>query len=74
MFYDLNVPWRIDDQETHKTVAFLRELGYNVVALSYLLSGKLPADLVRRLVCQSIVLALADTIASPPRFQTQVPI
>ncbi|GME54830.1 putative ribonuclease p complex subunit [Neofusicoccum parvum] len=45
MFYDLNLPWAAKDQELPRTVAFLADLGYNVIALSHTLSGKLPADL-----------------------------
>ncbi|KAI9789494.1 MAG: hypothetical protein M1816_006036 [Peltula sp. TS41687] len=45
MFYDLNVPWVSDKDQMQRTLAFLDELGYNVVALSHTLSGKLPADL-----------------------------
>ncbi|KAF2808572.1 PHP domain-like protein [Mytilinidion resinicola] len=45
MFYDLNVPWTASDRELQRTVAFLDELGYDVVALTHTLSGKLPADL-----------------------------
>ncbi|KAB2574064.1 putative ribonuclease p complex subunit protein [Lasiodiplodia theobromae] len=45
MFYDLNLPWSAKDPELPRTVAFLADLGYNVVALSHTLSGKLPADL-----------------------------
>ncbi|KAL2357683.1 RNase P subunit p30-domain-containing protein [Cryomyces antarcticus] len=45
MFYDLNVPWSIKEPDLQRTLAFLSELGYNVVALTYTLSGKLPADL-----------------------------
>ncbi|KAF2754313.1 ribonuclease P/MRP 30kDa subunit [Pseudovirgaria hyperparasitica] len=45
MFYDLNVPWAAQDRELQRTIAFLDELGYNVVALNHTLSGKLPGDL-----------------------------
>ncbi|KAK7542826.1 RNase P subunit p30-domain-containing protein [Phyllosticta citribraziliensis] len=45
MFHDLNVPWSAKEVELQRTVAFLDELGYNVVALTHTLSGKLPADL-----------------------------
>lgn len=46
MFYDLNVPWSANDKQLPRTLAFLAELGYNVVALNHMISGKLPADLV----------------------------
>lgn len=43
MFYDLNVPWSPNDQQLPRTLAFLEELGYNVVGLNHTISGKLPA-------------------------------
>ena len=46
MFYDLNVPCSASDAQLPRTLAFLHELGYNVVALNYTLRGKLPTDLV----------------------------
>lgn len=48
MFYDLNVPWSANDTKLPRTLAFLQELGYNVVALNHTISGKLPANLVGR--------------------------
>ncbi|KAI9866671.1 MAG: hypothetical protein M1813_001223 [Trichoglossum hirsutum] len=45
MFYDLHVPWTAASDELRRTVIFLEELGYEVVALTHTLSGKLPADL-----------------------------
>lgn len=45
MFYDLNLPWSAKDPELPRAIAFLADLGYNVVAVSHTLSGKLPADL-----------------------------
>ncbi|KAL8862739.1 MAG: hypothetical protein Q9178_000681 [Gyalolechia marmorata] len=45
MFYDLNVPYTTNYAELQRTLAFLVDLGYNTVALSVNLSGKLPADL-----------------------------
>ncbi|OCK77522.1 PHP domain-like protein [Lepidopterella palustris CBS 459.81] len=45
MFYDLNVPWSPNDRELQRTIAFLDELGYDVVALTHTLSGKLPAEI-----------------------------
>ncbi|CAO2656822.1 Nn.00g056250.m01.CDS01 [Neocucurbitaria sp. VM-36] len=45
MFHDLNVPWTEATRELQRTVAFLDELGYDVVALTHTYSGKLPADL-----------------------------
>ncbi|KAI9668857.1 MAG: hypothetical protein M1831_000927 [Alyxoria varia] len=44
-FFDLNVPWTPNEAETQRTLVFLNELGYNVVALSHTLTGKLQADL-----------------------------
>jgi len=46
MFYDLNVPWSPNDPQLPRTLAFLHELGYNVVALNHSISGKLPAQIV----------------------------
>ncbi|KAI5205641.1 ribonuclease P protein subunit p30 [Aureobasidium subglaciale] len=47
MFYDLNVDWNpsIKDAELSRTLAFLSELGYNVIALNHTISGRLPSDL-----------------------------
>ncbi|KAI5289076.1 hypothetical protein KEM54_004457 [Ascosphaera aggregata] len=45
MYYDLNVPYSPDDGGVMNTLVFLAELGYTTVALSQLVSGKLPADL-----------------------------
>ncbi|KAF2707654.1 PHP domain-like protein [Pleomassaria siparia CBS 279.74] len=45
MFYDLNVPWNDNIRELQRTVAFLDELGYDVVALTHTFSGRLPTDL-----------------------------
>jgi len=46
MFYDLNVLWNpASTQEIARTLAFLAELGYNVVALNHVISGKFPTDL-----------------------------
>ncbi|KAF2750723.1 putative ribonuclease P complex subunit Pop2 [Sporormia fimetaria CBS 119925] len=45
MFYDLNVPWTENVRELQRTVAFLDELGYDVVALTHTISGKPPSDL-----------------------------
>lgn len=39
------MPWSPNDRELQRTIAFLDELGYDVVALTHTLSGKLPADL-----------------------------
>ncbi|ORY15056.1 RNase P subunit p30-domain-containing protein [Clohesyomyces aquaticus] len=44
MFYDLNVPWSEKDRELQRTIAFLDELGYDVVALTATL-GKLPGEI-----------------------------
>ena len=49
MFYDLNVRWTPNDAQLPRTLAFLSELGYNVVALNHIISGKLPVDLVSRI-------------------------
>ncbi|MCJ1426147.1 hypothetical protein MMC29_004049 [Sticta canariensis] len=46
MFYDLNVPWSVDQVELQKTLSFLSELGYNVVALDHTLTGKVTAETV----------------------------
>jgi ribonuclease P/MRP protein subunit RPP1 len=46
MFYDLNVAWSASDSQLPRTLAFLDELGYNVVALNHTISGKLPTTLV----------------------------
>ncbi|KAL8676509.1 MAG: hypothetical protein Q9186_006975 [Xanthomendoza sp. 1 TL-2023] len=45
MFYDLNVPYTANHEDLQRTLAFLAELGYNTIALSVNLSGKLPANL-----------------------------
>ncbi|KAI5273288.1 ribonuclease P protein subunit p30 [Aureobasidium subglaciale] len=47
MFYDLNVDWNpsIKDAELSRTLAFLSELGYNVIALNHTISGRVPSDL-----------------------------
>ncbi|KAF2234955.1 putative ribonuclease P complex subunit Pop2 [Viridothelium virens] len=45
MFYDLNVQWVQNENELQRTLSFLAELGYNVVALNYTLSGKLPSEI-----------------------------
>lgn len=45
MLHDLNVPWTEATRELQRTVAFLDELGYNVIALTHTYSGKLPSDL-----------------------------
>ncbi|KAK5172153.1 RNA-binding RNA processing protein rpp1 [Saxophila tyrrhenica] len=43
MFYDLNIPWASNDLP--RTLTFLDDLGYNVVALNHTVSGKLPSNL-----------------------------
>ncbi|KAK6541178.1 hypothetical protein TWF694_008547 [Orbilia ellipsospora] len=46
MFYDLNIPWTSkDDPELSRTIAFLAELGYNVIALNQTITGKIPAKI-----------------------------
>ncbi|KAL9602146.1 MAG: hypothetical protein Q9219_002010 [cf. Caloplaca sp. 3 TL-2023] len=45
MFYDLNVPYTSNHAELQRTLAFLAELGYNTIALSHSITGKLPTDL-----------------------------
>lgn len=45
MFYDLNVPWTATDTGLPRTLNFLHELGYNVVALNHSMTGKLPNEL-----------------------------
>lgn len=48
MFYDLNVQWTsARDPELPRMLAFLAELGYDVIALNHTFIGKLPAELVR---------------------------
>ncbi|KAJ4322567.1 RNA-binding RNA processing protein rpp1 [Neodidymelliopsis sp. IMI 364377] len=51
MFHDLNVPWPAADaaREMQRTVAFLDELGYNVVALTHTYSGKLPSEITSQI-------------------------
>ncbi|KAF2013512.1 PHP domain-like protein [Aaosphaeria arxii CBS 175.79] len=44
MYYDLNVPWTDNQREMQRAIAFLDELGYDVVALTHTLSGKIPSD------------------------------
>ncbi|GAO49627.1 PHP domain-like protein [Saitoella complicata NRRL Y-17804] len=39
MFYDLNVPWPVNDP---KLIPILDHLGYNVIALNYTHNGKIP--------------------------------
>ena len=47
MFYDLNVPYAAGDEASlSRTLNFMHELGYNVVALNHSISGKLPNELV----------------------------
>lgn len=46
MFHDLNLPYVANDHELSRKLYFLKELGYNVVALNHSINGKLPADLV----------------------------
>ena len=46
MFYDLNVPYVANDAHLPRTLAFLSELDYGVVALSHSIVGKLPAQIV----------------------------
>ena len=46
MFYDLNVPWTATDTGVPRTLNFLHELGYNLVALNYSMTGKLSNELV----------------------------
>ncbi|RFU28194.1 hypothetical protein B7463_g8146, partial [Scytalidium lignicola] len=45
MLYDLNIPWSStqNPQELQRTVSFLSELGYNVLALNHIISGPLPS-------------------------------
>ncbi|MCJ1384337.1 hypothetical protein MMC17_007453 [Xylographa soralifera] len=45
MFYDLNVPYTTNHAELRRTLTFLAELGYNTIALSHTINGKLPTDL-----------------------------
>ncbi|KAK4565467.1 RNA-binding RNA processing protein rpp1 [Recurvomyces mirabilis] len=45
MFYDLNIPYVANDAHLPRTLAFLSELGYGVVALNHGIVGKLPAQI-----------------------------
>ncbi|KAK3675720.1 RNA-binding RNA processing protein rpp1 [Recurvomyces mirabilis] len=45
MFYDLNIPYVANDAHLPRTLAFLSELGYGVVALNHSIVGKLPAQI-----------------------------
>ncbi|KAM0722266.1 hypothetical protein Q7P37_001707 [Cladosporium fusiforme] len=45
MFYDCNVPWAANDTGVPRTLNFLHELGYNVVALNYAMTGKVPNEI-----------------------------
>ncbi|KAK5112520.1 hypothetical protein LTR62_004277 [Meristemomyces frigidus] len=51
MFYDLNVPYHAGDAQLPRTLAFLSELGYNVVALNHTIVGKLPAQITCAIPC-----------------------
>lgn len=46
MFYDCNIPWTASESGIPRTLNFLHELGYNVVALNYAMTGKIPNELV----------------------------
>jgi ribonuclease P/MRP protein subunit RPP1 len=56
MFYDLNLPYptTTNPSEISRTLSFSTELGYNCVALTRILSGKVPPNLTN------------DTIPLPP--------
>ncbi|GAB7354133.1 hypothetical protein MBLNU459_g4695t1 [Dothideomycetes sp. NU459] len=45
MFYDLSVEYNPKDTHLSRTLSFLAELGYNVVALNHTITGKLPSEL-----------------------------
>ncbi|KAF2435737.1 PHP domain-like protein [Tothia fuscella] len=45
MYYDLNLLWSPKALELQRNISFLAELGYNVIALNHIQSGKLPADI-----------------------------
>ncbi|KAK0833075.1 RNA-binding RNA processing protein rpp1 [Friedmanniomyces endolithicus] len=45
MFYDLNVPYSANEAHLSRTLAFVSELGYNVVALNHSIVGKLPPQI-----------------------------
>jgi hypothetical protein len=63
MYYDLNVPWTTNAAELKNRLSFLAEctstyfsaarilisklVGYNVVAISYILPNPAPSDLVQ---------------------------
>lgn len=75
MFCDLNVPWTsIKDPELPRTLAFLAELGYTVVVLNHIFTGKLPAERVcPQQLCRSQLLTRIDstsTLASPLLYTT----
>ena len=62
-FHDLNVAWSpSSNAQLPRTLAFLSELGYNVVALNHSMTGKLPADLVNLPSNRSF-----ETQLTPPR-------
>jgi ribonuclease P/MRP protein subunit RPP1 len=44
------VPWTATDTGIPRTLNFLHELGYNVVALNHTMTGKLPNELVRNVL------------------------
>ncbi|KAK3067079.1 RNA-binding RNA processing protein rpp1 [Teratosphaeriaceae sp. CCFEE 6253] len=63
MFYDLNIPFSSNDAHLPRTLAFIGELGYNVVALNHSIIGKLPMQ---------ITCAIPDPLPSkdiPPKLE-----
>ena len=71
MFYDLNVPWPSTtttqpDPHLPRTLAFLHELGYTVLALNHTITGKLPATLTNAIPTP---LPPHLTTTLPPRLQ-----
>ncbi|KAI9662362.1 MAG: hypothetical protein M1821_008529 [Bathelium mastoideum] len=69
MFYDLNVQWVQNQTELQKTLFFLAELGYNVIALNHILSGKLPSEIVRH----SLPNPLNHLLNIPPKQTSPIP-
>ncbi|KAI5366462.1 putative RNase P subunit p30, polymerase/histidinol phosphatase [Septoria linicola] len=69
MFYDLNVQWKPHQPNDNlpRTLAFLHELGYNVVALNHTISGKLPADLTNPIPSHEDLLRTHKTLPPPSK-------
>jgi len=70
MFYDLNVPYATGDEASlSRTLNFMHELGYNVVALNHTLSGKLPNELV----CIVYNIINTSPLLTPPDLRHPLP-